>query len=130
MKRQIAILFLIISLASCDKPEGEGGNATIRGKVWAQKWNSTFTVLEAEYPAMDEDIYIIYGNSTSYGERIRTSYEGNYEFRYLREGSYRIYIYSKDSTLQSPAGKIAVVKDIKITSDDQVIDVDQITIFK
>lgn len=116
--------------ASCEKPEGEGGNATIKGKVWVENWNNTFTVKLSEYAGADAEVYIIYGSQTGVGDRIRANYNGEYEFKYLREGNYKVYVYSKDTSLQSPSGQVAMIKEVKITSNNQTVDVPQITIYE
>jgi hypothetical protein len=106
MKRYQAvfgILVLCLSLISCSKEAGDGGNSTIYGKVTAWDYNAEFTNLKGIYPAADEEVFIIYGDDFSYSERIRTNYEGIYEFKYLRPGDYTIYVYSKDSTLTLPS---------------------------
>ena len=76
---------------------------------------------------MDEWVYIVYGSDISYGYRIRTNYNG--EFEYLRAGNYKIYIYSKDKTLQSASGDIAVIKDLTV-SEDNTTDAGTLTIYK
>jgi hypothetical protein len=66
----------------------------------------------------------------SYSDRIRTNYNGEYEFKYLRKGKYKIYIYSDDNTLQSESGQISIVKDVEITEKKQIVTIDRITIYK
>lgn len=123
------LLSTLLVLGACKKTEGEGGNGQLKGKVITEQWNSTFTVLEATYPAADEWVYIIYGDDISYGDRIRTNYNGEYEFKYLREGSYKVYVYSDDKTLQSASGQVAIVKDVKV-SEKKTSEVEVITICK
>lgn len=134
MKKFKLFSFLFISitvfiLSSCKKPEGEGGNGHIKGKILAEQWNATFTVKQAEYAALDEWVYIIYGSNISYGDRIRTNYNGEFEFKYLRAGNYKIYVYSKDKSLQSASGTIAITKDLTV-SDDNTTDTGTLTIYK
>lgn len=132
MNKKLVLLsaFLItLFVSSCKKPEGEGGSGRIKGALLAQQWNSTFTIKQAEYPGMDEWVYLIYGDDISYGDRIRTNYNGEFEFKYLREGSYKVYVYSEDSTLQSPSGQIAIVKSVTV-KNDQTTDLGTITICK
>jgi len=116
-------------ILSCKKDPGEGGSSSIFGKVLVREYNSTFTVLLEEYYGQDVDIYIIYGEDMTFGDRTRTCYDGTYEFRYLRKGDYRIYAYSKDSTLQTNA-LIPVIKDLTVTQNHQSVEVPEIIILK
>jgi len=127
---KVAICILLIAgTAACKKTAGEGGNSSIRGNVFTENWNGTFTIKNSEYPSADVEVYIIYGDNVSYSERIRTNYNGEYEFKYLRRGKYKIYVYSKDKTLQSKSGIVAVIKDVEITKKKETVVVDQITIY-
>lgn len=125
----ILIIALTVSISSCKKPAGEGGNSSIKGNVWGQNWNSTFTILTGEGLAVNTDVFIIYGNETSYGDKISTSPDGTFEFRYLRPGSYKVYVYSKtSSTTTNPNGKVAVSVDVEITKKKQIVDIGKITV--
>jgi hypothetical protein len=117
-------------LSACKKPAGPGGYASIKGTVWVEDWNTTFTLKISEYAGADEDVYIIYGDETGYGDHIKTDYNGEFEFKYLRQGKYKVYVYSKDKTLQAPSGKVAVVSEIEITDKKQNADLGQIIIYK
>jgi hypothetical protein len=133
MQRLLKYSFLFLTvlfLNACKKPPGEGGQASIRGTVWTEDWNSGFTVMNGQYAAADVDVYIIYGDEAGYSDRTRANYNGEYEFRYLRKGKYKIYVYSKDKTLQSPSGEVAVVKEVEITSKKEILNVEQITIYE
>jgi len=131
LNRVIATILVLgaFTLGSCEKQPGEGGNATITGQVWVRNYNATFTQLLNEYPGMDEDVYIVYGDNIGYDDRTRADYLGNYRFNYLRPGKYTIYVYSKDSTLSSPNGKTVVIKEIEISENAQVYVAPQIIIF-
>ena len=121
---------ILIMMVSCTKEPGTGGNSSIYGKVQVHDYNSTFTVLQGEYAAQDADVYIVYGDDErSYSDRTRTNPDGVYEFKYLRPGKYTIYVYSKDSTLASPSGTIAVQQTIEITKKKQEVEVPEILIF-
>lgn len=127
-------LFIALALIGglvmgCSKVEGEGGLATIRGRVLVKEYNSTFTLLQDTYYAQDEDVFIIYGNNKVVGDRVRTTYDGWYEFTYLNPGVYQVYCYSKDSTLQTLA-KIPVIRDVLITGRKDIIELDEMVIFK
>ncbi|MBN8702550.1 MAG: hypothetical protein J0M08_05770 [Bacteroidetes bacterium] len=83
---------------SCKKEAGEGGAATITGKIYVKDYdNATLTNLESQYFAQKEDVYIIYGGEKgTFDDRVETSYDGTYEFKFLRKGKYKIFVYSKD----------------------------------
>jgi hypothetical protein len=126
MKQFLAILTIALTLAttSCKKPAGQGGNSTITGNIWAQKWNGSFTIMSGEGPGANVDVFIIYGDETSYGDKISTSPDGTFEFLYLRPGKYTVYAYSKASvTASNPNGKVEVSVDTEIAKKKQTVDV-------
>lgn len=132
MKKYLFVLIIVVAIAiivsSCEKHAGEGGNSSIYGKVYVKDYNPTFTVLQEEYYGPDIDVYIIYGDEKSYGNRVRTSYNGTYEFKYLQPGKYQIYVYSEDSTLQTNA-VVPIIRNVEITKKRQELEVPEIIIF-
>jgi hypothetical protein len=134
-------LFLILSASlfivssSCKQQAGEGGMATIQGKVLERKMNPAFSVCYGQYIAANFKVYIIYGDDVSYGNSTSTGPDGVYQFQYLRKGSYKVYVYSNDSarTVGPPANatapKMAVSKDVRITSRKEVVDAGVITVY-
>ncbi|TND04089.1 MAG: hypothetical protein FD123_3860 [Bacteroidetes bacterium] len=126
----LAIALTLIFLSSCKKGPGEGGNSSVKGQIWVRDYNQNFTVLNGEYAGYDEEVFIIYGDEVNYGDRIKTNYNGEFEFKYLRPGSYKVYVYSKDSTMQSPSGDITIVQDLEITDKKQTVEIPKITIVK
>jgi hypothetical protein len=120
-------LFTSVLFQSCEKDAGEGGNSSIRGYVHVTDYNSTFLVVQGEYPGADEYVYIIYGNEVSYGDRIRTSPDGTFEFKYLREGKYTVYVYQDDTTL---SGQSVVARNVEVTKKKQTVDLGRIDIKK
>ena len=130
MNRIIAVSLLfsmLLGLNGCKKGPGEGGNSSIKGYVHVKDYNATLVILQGEYDGADEDVYIIYGDNPTYGDRIKTGADGVFEFKYLRKGSYTIYAYSDDTTL---AGKVAVSKIVEITDKKQTVDAGTIEIKK
>jgi hypothetical protein len=133
MKRHFTyflLLGVLVCFTSCKKEAGYGGNSTIFGKIIAHNYNAEFTQLKGIYVAADEDVFIVYGDDRSFSERLRTNYDGVYEFKYLRPGNYTIYAYSKDSTLTLPSGIITVIRKVEITEKKQTVEADDIIIFK
>ncbi|MBN1416416.1 MAG: hypothetical protein JW973_15035 [Bacteroidales bacterium] len=117
-----------ILLISCEQEEGVGGTSSIKGKVWVKDYNGNFTYLIDTFYGGDIDVYIIYGNDDVYSDRYATNYDGTYRFDYLREGSYKVFAYSKDSAGYPSEKKIPVIKEVKITDKDQEVVVEDIVI--
>ncbi|MEI6489095.1 MAG: hypothetical protein WCP52_09040 [Bacteroidota bacterium] len=121
----ISIFILLFSI-SCKKQAGEGGQATIKGKVMERKMSADFTTCYGQYVSADKTVYIIYGDDATYGNNTKTGPDGVFEFQYLRKGSYKIYTYSNDSLgtvgppVNASAPKIAVSKSVEITSRKQL----------
>lgn len=130
-----SIAFLLL-LNSCKKEAGEGGTSFIKGRVYAKYYNKNFTLLADSAYAPDIDIYIIYGDDFSYGERKRTSYNGTYEFKYLQKGTYKIFAYTRDSTgtyrnlVNQYANDLPVIQEVEITKNKQTVEVPDINILQ
>jgi hypothetical protein len=124
----LLLLVIPLMMTSCKKEPGPGGKSTLYGKVFVKDYNSTFTVLEETYYGPDIWVYIIYGDDRDYGDKIKTSYDGTWEFKYLRPGTYHVYAFSKDSTLQTLA-PVAVIRDVDVPGKSQDIEVPDIVIF-
>ena len=77
----------------------------------------------------DEDVYIIYGDEDDiYDDNMKTNYDGTFKFSNLRQGTYKIFAYSKDesNTLQPLT---PVITGIEVGKNDQA-DIGTITIVK
>lgn len=119
-------LFLLPAASSCKKVEGEGGSSSIRGTIIVNKYNSVGTLI-AEYVAMKEDIYIVYGTEDmTYDDKTETSYDGTFEFKYLQPGTYTVFAYEDCNTCAS--GKKAVVTTVTIDKKKSKIDLGEIII--
>lgn len=117
----LLLTVVLFTLSACQK-EGEGGTATISGKVYAMNYNQDGQLI-GEYYAPDEDVYIVYGSGSSlHDDDYKTGYDGAYRFQYLTTGNYRIYVYSDCDTCLS--GTSVQMQDVVISSngDDIVLD--------
>ena len=80
----VFLSFLIVLLPlSCQKSEGLGGTGSIAGTITEQFYNDDYSLLIYEKPAVDEEVYIVYGNSEELGNRVRTNNLGQFRFKYL-----------------------------------------------
>ncbi len=136
--KQFFILILtalfLSGISSCKKEAGEGGTSFIKGKVHANYYNKNFSIMSTSKYAPDVDVYIIYADDPTFSERQRTTYDGTYEFKFLQNGTYKIYAYSKDSTgaynnqVNQYAPDVAVIQQVEITKRKQTVDVPEIHI--
>ncbi|MBK3519435.1 hypothetical protein [Carboxylicivirga marina] len=126
------LMSVIILMMGCEKGPGEGGQATIGGTVIIEDYNFDFSILRDTYPAQEYEVYLIYGDDDFYGDRVRTSYDGYFEFTYLREGDYTIFVYSKDKTLDynTTSERIPIIREVSITSKKQKLIVDDMIVVK
>lgn len=132
MKYYFLIVSLGMFLVSCKKEAGEGGMARIQGIVWTDHYNGNFSKLLGSYPTMGEYVYIQYGDEISYGDRIRTSYDGRFEFKYLRPGKYTIYCFSKDPSdvdNAEPHLEMSVKSEVVITKRKEIVELDTLHVY-
>jgi len=119
-------LLIFFCFSSCSKVEGEGGAATIKGKITVQDYNNAGTTLQDTYPGADRDVYIVYGNeNTFYDNDIKTSYDGSFEFRYLQKGNYQIFVYEE---VQGADHDTVIVYPVSISEKKQVFDLPEIIV--
>lgn len=142
MKKTILLFLAALSglfiLSSCEKPAGEGGRASIKGKIWVENYNALNSMsdvyfLKSEYAGADEDVFIIYGDDVSYGNKVKSGPDGVFEFKYLRKGDYRIYVKSKDTTRSSyfyGSGIKTVDVSINISDKKASIETEDLLIYK
>lgn len=131
MNTRLLLILSIIVLAltnSCKKVEGPGGGATIKGIIQEQKYNALGNII-AEYPAADQDVYLIYGTTDQfYDDDVKTSYDGSFVFNYLQKGTYTLFVYEDDAT--QPSGTKVVKQTFEITDKNEIKDLGIINIKK
>lgn len=116
------ILVCLFSIAvfyySCEKGPGEGGRASIKGKVWTVNYDAQLTTPRDSGFLGGQKVYIIYGDETAVGDNQDSNNEGAFEFKYLRTGSYKVYVYTKIVNGQLDS---AVVWKGEVTDKKQVL---------
>lgn len=113
--RLIGLAAVVTTLMnSCTKEPGFGGNSAITGSAQVRIYNASFSELIEEIDLADEYVYLTAAGRSGYLERIRTSYNGTFEFNNLNPGDYVVYAYSKDTT-GSSLNDIAVQLPVSIT---------------
>lgn len=132
MKKSIAILVLAalsaaFLISSCTNGPGPGGKASIEGVVKGTRYVNNCTTNAGSFLAEDEDVYLIYGEDPSYGDRVKTGPGGVFYFKYLRPGKYTVYAYSTNCTV---AQKQAVIMEVEITDKNEMLITDTLRIDK
>src|SRR5688500_8864694 len=118
MKRLIGLSMSvsILAFAACEKAPGEGGTSSISGKLKVYDVNGLGDTVD-EYWAMDEDVFIIYGdNDETYDDKFSCSYDGSFRFDYLTPGTYTLFAYSDCDTcpdFRTPVKKVVEITDKK-----------------
>ena len=117
---KLVYLFMFSSLlilSSCTKEEGEGGRSSITGKVFMIDQTGAS---QGEYYVPDYDVFIIYGeNDDIYDDDTKTNFDGSFQFKNLRKGTYRIYAYTTDASQLS--GVTPVFKSIEIGKKEDAV---------
>lgn len=130
MKKLIGLLILTMGFISCKKNAGEGGFASIEGKVYVKNYDQYFSYITSEYYLPSETVYIIYGTDSEVGNTVKTSYDGYFKFSYLQKGKYRIYVLGKDSNLVSRGNPKESLVEINITQKKQKVVLEDLVILK
>ncbi len=132
MKRIIAVsifsLSIFFSFSSCKKTAGIGGTSTIKGKLFVAEYN--ILDIQDSFYVGKEDIYIIYGDNEYFDDKIESSYDGTFEFPYLKKGKYTLFSYGECLPNDSLCfgGKKAFVKEVVITENKQIVDIGDLRI--
>lgn len=110
----------------------DDGSAVIKGVVREIKYvdGSSWPdlVIENIDYAMEQEVYLVYGEHAFYDERIRTQYNGYFEFSHLIPGHYQVFLYSEDVTGETE--RVPLKFEVTITGFEQVVDLGEITIEK
>lgn len=122
-----AIVFLSLMLLACQKEPGAGGNAKIIGQLQAID-----VVVGAPADTTwigAEDVYLIYGEDVeeAYDDSYETSWNGKFEFEYLRKGTYTVFVYSENYPTNNDL--VPVFTTVEITKNGEVVDLGTITIY-
>lgn len=124
------VIGVIMMFSGCNKSPGLGGKAAIKGKLTGRFYSDKqLTMLVGQSSLGDENVYIIYGNDhTDYDDNLSTSYDGSFEFKYLRPGKYVVFMYENCY----PCASLQQEKlfEVDITSHDQVVDLGEVILNK
>ncbi|HOS83798.1 MAG TPA: hypothetical protein PK199_02670 [Bacteroidales bacterium] len=130
MKKYGIFVIAFFAILSCNKQEGEGGIASIEGVVMIQNVNELLEKSGTPFVAIDEDVYISYGDNTKIDDDITTGPQGQFSFQYLVPGDYTVFAYSDDTLIFNSSELLPVSKQISISKRKDNIKADTILIYK
>lgn len=90
-------LITTILVVACEKEPGKGGLASVQGKVYGYDQNAFGIVHDSGY-AGGFKVYISYGENDWVDGTETTSPTGDYCFKGLQKGLYRVAVYSRCDT--------------------------------
>jgi len=122
----------LVFLTACEKDPGEGGTATITGKILVLDFDDGTGEFKREYFAQDRQVYIIYGEGSIQDDDVRTGFDGTYEFNYLHKGRYIIYAYSEcpEDPILCPSGEEPILDTIEITQKGETYEIPTIQVIE
>lgn len=109
-KNTLLFVFLCLLVGGCQK-EGVGGKDVISGYVYENITDRNGLVVE-KIPAVNEDVFITYGDKNFYQDDVTTDDEGYYEFSFLRKGDYNLSVYS--DCLDCNSGRESINQEITL----------------
>lgn len=120
----ISLFILLIGgslfFSSCDKTPGYGGNCGITGIVKVRKFNSNYSVLREETVLANADVYIVFEDGKGYGDKVKTSYDGSFNFNHLVPGDYKLFVYSDDTTMLN-SNQIPITIPVTISKNKELV---------
>ena len=122
----------LLAFSGCTRTAGEGGVTTITGNVELEQRIVITNPLNAiVVPAVDEDVFITYGDRVGPDDRVRTNYDGDFAFYELRPGDYTIYVYSEDTMPQNnSAPDVAIIRQLTIDEGAHTVELDALRIYE
>jgi len=115
VKKNLLLILVSFFLFSCINEEGEGGISVVQGHIYQVLHEDDIFSFKADtFPAAKTDVYIVYGDEPIYGDKMETGYDGFYRFRYLTDGTYKVFAYSTFPDSR----KVAVIDSITVAKGE------------
>lgn len=126
IKKIFGLLLIALIAFSCSQEEGEGGLASIEGKIYGKDFNTRGTLVSQGYLAGSK-VYISKHNEKAYFTKTDSSYDGSFKFKFLYEGTYDIWVLG-DCDFCNDWKQTIVLKTINVTSRRQKVVTDDFTV--
>lgn len=129
VKRIFFFALAIAFFGACAPEEGKGGLASIEGKVFVQNINSLHEKSGDAYAAIDEDVFISYGNSDLQDDKESTGATGKYKFSNLTKGDYTVFVFSDDTLSNDKYSQLTFSQNVSLSKKDEAT-LDDFVIYK
>ena len=135
-KSVVLVLVALAAASGCVPAEGEGGRASIRGHVQLERRATLYNpspLDPPQAPAMDHNVFLVYGDNVGPDDRVETNHEGDFLFPWLRPGSYTVYVFSADTSLPENPNidllDVPFVREVEITSNKEEVVLDTLVVY-
>jgi len=118
----------VLLVVSCSKEPGSGGLAIIEGQLYENQYDPLGTSYKSKVAVGDRNIYLKYGDNTTYDDRADTDASGKYSFKNLQKGDYKVFAFSDCSSC--PTGIDEVEVNVEISDKKGVTNADDISVVK
>lgn len=115
-KKIVLLVFIAMGLLSCSHDEGQGGLASISGKIYGMDYNSNGILVSQGYLG-GVKVYISKHGDTNYFDSTDSAYDGSFKFNYLYKGTYDLWAFGDCDSCSFD--QIYVLKTIEITDKKQ-----------
>lgn len=109
-------LITITDQSLMDVPDSDNGTTSFAMDVATQGEAEEST---SNVPMANERVYIIYGKNAYASEDTRTDEQGKFSFEGLQKGNYKIYVLSKDPSIDDIYNRIQ--EEVTINADQEII---------
>lgn len=121
MKKGLLPLAIVFTIYSCKKDPGPGGLATIRGKIYGIDLTTSGDVKDSGYLG-NQRVFIGVAGEPAHFDDVRSSYDGSFEFKFLRKGSYDVWTFGDCDTCTWKQQKV-MVSGVEISEKKQTVEV-------
>ncbi|MBL4715859.1 MAG: hypothetical protein JKX95_04420 [Bacteroidia bacterium] len=123
----IIVSIILVLASSCSKEPGEGGTSNITGNVYFNLYDHNDKFIEKQN-AVDEQVFITYGDHTIFDDDTDTHQDGQYQFKFLRNGDYKVFAYEDCDTCDSGIKPVEIA--VEITENKSTVSVSDIELRK
>lgn len=130
--KSVLPLLLSVILISCNKEPGPGGLASIKGRVYVYDLTAGLDTVSKGYIG-DMRVFIGSADESVQFDDTRTSYDGSYEFKFLRKGNYKLWVIAESDTFSVtlpplPDGQQYYMQDVEVKEKKEEVTVPDFTI--